>query len=564
GDNITASYTTAAGTNSPVGSYSIVPSLNDPNSKLTNYSVLSTNGTLTITPANSANALVSSPNPSAQNSNVIFTATLAPVAPATATPTGAVQFFTNGVALGSPVSLSGGVASTSTALLPIGSNVVTAAYLGDGNFLASTNSLVQVVTANTAVPPVTVGISKNGNGTVTVTFRGTPGVQYVVQATSSLPNLWQNVSTNTAGTNGLWTFTDSMANHPQRFYRAANLGAPSAPALTVNVDNQTRSYGATNPPLTGTLTGVQNGDNITVTFSTVAVPASPVGAYSISPVFSDPSHKLANYIVVTNPGSLSITGATLTVTAVNKSRIYSAPNPALTASFSGFVNGETVNVLSGSPNLATAATTNSPVGSYTVTVAAGTLAATNYIFSFTNGTLTITPASSTNALSSSRNPAPLGSNITFTATLSPLAPATAGPTGTVQFVTNGVALGSPVTLSNGLASISTALLPAGSNTVTAVFTDDGNFLPSTNSLVQVITAVSQPPHATGIRANGNGTVTVSFLGTPSAQYVVQATANLSISNSWQNISTNTAGTDGVWTITDSAIAARRFFRAVLP
>jgi hypothetical protein len=62
-----------------------------------------------------------------------------------------VLFKTNGVPLGAPVTLDGsGVAAFITNSLPHGSNTVTAEYAGDGSFLGSTNSVVQVV--NT--PPV--------------------------------------------------------------------------------------------------------------------------------------------------------------------------------------------------------------------------------------------------------------------------------------------------------------------------------------------------------------------------------------------------------------------------
>ncbi len=51
GDNITATYSTSATTNSPAGSYPIVPSLVDPNGRLANYTVTSTSGALTVTNA---------------------------------------------------------------------------------------------------------------------------------------------------------------------------------------------------------------------------------------------------------------------------------------------------------------------------------------------------------------------------------------------------------------------------------------------------------------------------------------------------------------------------------
>lgn len=45
--------------------------------------------------------------------------------------------------------------------------------------------------------------------------------------------------------------------------------------------------------------------------------------------------------------------------------------------------------VTGSPNLTTTALTTSPVGSYPITAAAGSLAASNYTFSFVNSTLTV-------------------------------------------------------------------------------------------------------------------------------------------------------------------------------
>jgi large repetitive protein len=186
-----------------------------------NYSLTSVAATTAdITPASSATALVSSQNPSFQGSNVTFTATVTPMAPASTTPTGNVQFYTNGVAMGSPVALTNGVVSVTTADLPAGTNTVMAAFLDGGDFLASNHSVTQVVRVAPGTPS-TIGIRNNADGTVTVTFAGTPDAQYVVQAVENLAApAWENVSTNTAGTDGHWTFTDSKAGHSARFYRA--------------------------------------------------------------------------------------------------------------------------------------------------------------------------------------------------------------------------------------------------------------------------------------------------------------------------------------------------------
>ncbi|MGQ9927615.1 MAG: MBG domain-containing protein [Chloroflexaceae bacterium] len=91
---------------------------------------------------------------------------------------------------------------------------------------------------------------------------------------------------------------------------------------------------------------------------------------------------------------IRVTRAPLTVTAVNASRRYGAPNPAFVFNVDGLHNGDTVEqVFQGA--LATPATSTSPVGSYQITQ--GTLALTpygaaRYTFNFTPGVLSVTRA----------------------------------------------------------------------------------------------------------------------------------------------------------------------------
>ncbi len=115
-----------------------------------------------------------------------------------------------------------------------------------------------------------------------------------------------------------------------------------AAVLTVTADNATRLYGDPNPVFTGTITGVQNGDNITATYTSTATPASPVGTYAITPVLSDPTNKLGNYAVTLTNGTLTVTPAPLTVTAANASRFYGDPNPAFTGTITGLKNGDNI------------------------------------------------------------------------------------------------------------------------------------------------------------------------------------------------------------------------------
>src|SRR5262249_2455293 len=133
-------------------------------------------------------------------------------------------------------------------------------------------------------------------------------------------------------------------------------------ALTVTADDKWRSYGTGDPALSGTLTGIQNGDNITASYSTPADANSSVGGFSILPSMNDPDSKLSNYWVTINNGTLTVTPASLTVTAENATRGYGEPNPNFTATISGYVNGEDANDLSGTLVLNTPAQATSMPG----------------------------------------------------------------------------------------------------------------------------------------------------------------------------------------------------------
>ncbi|HXR08190.1 MAG TPA: protease pro-enzyme activation domain-containing protein, partial [Candidatus Acidoferrum sp.] len=206
------------------------------------------------------------------------------------------------------------------------------------------------------------------------------------------------------------------------------------------------------------------------------------GANVLSVVFTP--NDTFDYNSVAGSASLVVTPAPLTVTASNATRVYGQANPAFTAGYSGFVNGDGLGVLTGSPSLSTTATTASSVAGspYAIVAANGTLSASNYTFLFNNGQLTITPASVSNAVSSSANPSLTGSNVTFTATLTAVSPGSGTPTGTVQFYADSSPLGSPVALVGGVAGISTSSLLPGAHVISAQYPGDGNFFGSTASL----------------------------------------------------------------------------------
>ena len=170
--------------------------------------------------------------------------------------------------------------------------------------------------------------------------------------------------------------------------------------LTVTADNRNKVYGSTMTTGAGqtqfTTSGLVNGNTVTsVTLSsTGAAAAAAVGAYDVVPSAAVGTG-LSNYDIIYVNGTLNVTKATLTVTADNNSRYYGQANPAFTASYSGFKNGQNLATsgVTGAPSLTTTATgpLGSAVGGYTITAAIGTLASNNYDFSFVNGTLTINP-----------------------------------------------------------------------------------------------------------------------------------------------------------------------------
>jgi hypothetical protein len=140
------------------------------NNSLGNYTLTGASGSVTVSAASTANNVAASPNPSLPGADVTFTATLGAVPPGPGTPTGSVLFKTNGVVLCDPVALdTNGVATLITNSLPHGSNTLTAEYAGDGNFLGSTNSLVQLVNTPPVAPHANAGVTENA----TLVYDGT-------------------------------------------------------------------------------------------------------------------------------------------------------------------------------------------------------------------------------------------------------------------------------------------------------------------------------------------------------------------------------------------------------
>src|SRR5206468_8395061 len=102
------------------------------------------------------------------------------------------------------------------------------------------------------------------------------------------------------------------------------------------------------------------------------------------------------------------------------------------------------------------------------------------IFSIVLGKIYVRPATST-VLNSSPNPSVFGQAVTLTATVTPVVADTIAPTGTVVFKDGATTLG-VVTLVNGSASLVTSALAAGAHSLTATYSGDLEFSPSTSAV----------------------------------------------------------------------------------
>ncbi|MES2279444.1 MAG: MBG domain-containing protein [Bacteroidota bacterium] len=162
-------------------------------------------------------------------------------------------------------------------------------------------------------------------------------------------------------------------------------------ALTITADNRTKVYGEANPTLNVIYTGFVTGDDESkltspAIASTTATAASAVGTYPITANGATSN----NYAISYTPGTLTVTPASLTIAADSKTKVYGAANPSLTATYTGFVNGDTNASLTTQPGLATTATVASVVGTYPITASGA--ASANYSISYTAGTMTVTKA----------------------------------------------------------------------------------------------------------------------------------------------------------------------------
>ena len=333
------------------------------------------------------------------------------------TPTGTVQFLVDGTDFGTAVTLAGEApTSPSTTLLGAGNHTVEADYSGDSNYSANTGIYTQVVDQAplSIVPDNLSRPVGQANPSLTYSFTGfVNGDNATTAGISGTANLTTTANTISPAGKYPITVTDagtlSAANydfpsaefgyrdahrhtrHRQRGLASSLPGSTYGQSVSFTV---TVSGGGSTP--TGTVQfladGADFGSAVTLAGGSATSPSTKLlgaGNHMIEADYSGDS----NYAATAGTFIQGVSKAHLTVTADAKSILYGDSVPRLTATISGFVNGDTSNVASGTPGLSTSAASASPVGAYPISIAAGTLSAANYDFPYlVNGILTVNKA----------------------------------------------------------------------------------------------------------------------------------------------------------------------------
>lgn len=363
--------TTTATLTSHTTSYSITPS----GAASPNYTIAYTVGNLVITPA-ALSIIAISQTKIYGAANPVFTVTY--------------NGLVNGDVAGN-LTTQPTVTTPATAVSPTGSYTLTPGSAISVNYTIT--YLTGTLTINKASLTITADtqtkVYGSANPALTVTYTG------FVNGDDATKLVTQSAITTTAtvaSSVGTYPITAIAAGSPNYTisYLAGNLVVTQA-NLTITANNQSKVYGAGNPSLTMSYTGFVSGDDATklVTQAASTTPATLSSATGTYIITSSGASSL-NYTISYIAGILTVSPAALLVTANSQSKIYGSANPALTVSYSGFLNGDDITKLATPAIVATAAITNSATGTYTITASGAS--SSNYNIAYATGTLTISPA----------------------------------------------------------------------------------------------------------------------------------------------------------------------------
>jgi filamentous hemagglutinin family protein len=358
----------------------------------------------------------------------------------------------------------GGYASAAPLTASVGS------YATNGSFTSPVGYQIVALPGTLAVTPATLLVSVDNKGKVygaadPALSASLSGFKLgdTAAVVSGLTLNTASGAAATAGTHAIVGANATAANY--RFvYQPGVLTVDRAP-LQVIIDNKSKTYGDLDPALSARFSGFQYNDTAAVvdglSLSTVTGAAATAGTHAIT----GGNASAANYTMVYQPGTLTVARAPLTITADNKSKVYGAADPALTATMSGFKYGDTSSVVNG---LTLSTATGAQAGAGTHPIVASNASAANYALTFMPGVLSVDQA----VLSYVTAPAtqfqntpghPLGGTVTGFAYSDTAASAT---TGTLSFTSSATPLSAPGTYAvqgGGLSAANYRFVQAESN-----------------------------------------------------------------------------------------------------
>jgi hypothetical protein len=477
--------------------------------------------TLTVGKATSTTTITSNlPNPSVVGQAVTVVFAVAPQF--TGTPTGSVT-VTASTGQTCSATLAAGAGSCQLTLTAAGTPTLTAAYSGDGNFLAGKSPGV-----SQTVNPTTPTITWAAPGAVTY---GTALSATQLNATASVPGTF--VYTPAAGTvlnAGSQTLSVSFTPTDKADYTTAT----ATVALTVNKATPIITWAAPAAITYGTALGaIQLNATTTVPGTFVYTPAAGMvvdaGSQTLSVSFTPTD--TTDYTTATATVGLTVNKAassTTVVSSLNPSTYSQAV--AFTATVSSNVTKPTgtVTFIDGATTLGTGSVNSSGQAAFvTAALAAGTHSVTavysgdaNFNGSQSSAvSQAVAKAATTTSLTSSPNPSFQYQTVNFVATV--IAKYGGAVSGTVTFMEGAVKVWGTASLVNGSATLALSTTGVGSHTITAVYGGDGNDLGSTSpAITQTVlsktattTTVASSPNPSYVGQSVTLTATVSPLAT---------------------------------------------------
>ncbi|QPG92746.1 Ig-like domain repeat protein [Rhodococcus qingshengii] len=372
------------------------------------------------------------PSSAVEQTSVALTANISPAANG-----GTVQFKDGGIDIGGPIAVTGGAATLDHTFTTTGSHSITAVYSGTAGFGGSTAQAQTIEISSSALSTTT---------TLQVPATAVTGTAVDLTATVAPNNAVGAVQFKSNGT---------------------SIGSPVAVASGV----ATLSHAF----------DVAGAQSVTAEFTAAAgFVSSSASAQTVT--VSDPAP-----VDVVTTTSLSVPATAVTGTAVDLTATVAPNNAVGTVQFksNGTAIGTPVTVTGG---VATLSHAFDVAGAQSVT--ADFTAAAGFVSSSASAqTVTVSDPAPVDVQTTTSLSVPAtaitGTAVDLTATVAPN-----NAVGTVQFKSNGTAIGTPVTVTGGVATLSHAFDAAGAQSVTADFTAGAGFV-SSSAPAQTVT-VSDP------------------------------------------------------------------------